>query len=156
MSSREKFEAWYMDNWGFTEDDHETLFERCPDSDEEYYRLGVRLAHHAWQAATSAMEAKIASLSAENTAMKSALKFAEPWIPSSDEELNHRIETATQTPDTDAFIAEQRAVGVEMLTAKLQSLIDEGNFEGDEIGMIAGAVYTGADIAEQLRQGCAS
>lgn len=51
MTSREKFEAWYLENWGHTEDDHETMFERYPDSDEEYYRLGVRMAHEAWQAA---------------------------------------------------------------------------------------------------------
>ena len=57
-----------------------------------------------------------------------------------------------ETPATDAFLAEVRAQGVEMLTTKLQQLIDEGNFEGDEVGLIAGAVYTGADIAAQLRQ----
>ncbi|HCC4816581.1 TPA: hypothetical protein M5M69_004996, partial [Citrobacter freundii] len=50
MTSREKFEVWYLENWGHTEDDHETLFDRDPDSDEEYYRLGVRMAHGAWQA----------------------------------------------------------------------------------------------------------
>ena len=65
MSSREQFEAWYLENPGHTEDDHEALFERDPDSDEEYYRLGVRMSHQAWQAATSAMEAKCAALAAE-------------------------------------------------------------------------------------------
>ncbi|CAM8266083.1 Ead/Ea22-like family protein [Escherichia coli] len=63
---------------------------------------------------------------------------------------------APKTPATDAFLAEVRAQGVEMLTSKLQSLIDEGNFEGDEIGVIAGAVYTGADIAAQIRKGVQS
>ncbi|WNY87443.1 hypothetical protein [Leclercia adecarboxylata] len=63
--SRDQFEAWYMDNWGFTEDDIETLFERSPDCPEDYYRLGVRLAHHSWQAATSTIEAKWAALAAE-------------------------------------------------------------------------------------------
>ncbi|EKO1175624.1 hypothetical protein ACEU8V_000020 [Escherichia coli] len=61
-----------------------------------------------------------------------------------------------KTPATDTFLAEVRAQGVEMLTSKLQSLIHEGNFEGDEIGVIAGAVYTGADIAAQLRKGVQS
>lgn len=60
--SREQFEAWYMDNWGFTEDDIETLFERSPDCPEDYYRLGVRLAHHSWLAATQHGEAKFAAL----------------------------------------------------------------------------------------------
>lgn len=59
-------------------------------------------------------------------------------------------------PATDAFLAEVRAQGVEMLTTKLQQLIDEGNFEGDEVGLIAGAVYTGADIAAQLRKGASA
>ncbi|MEB2744639.1 hypothetical protein VC219_27140, partial [Citrobacter portucalensis] len=59
MTSREKFEAWYLENWGHTEDDHETLFERDPDSDEEYYRLGVRLAWESWQAASKASEQKL-------------------------------------------------------------------------------------------------
>lgn len=65
MTSREKFEAWYLDNWGHTEDDHETLFERDPDSDEEYYRLGVRLAHEAWQAAELASEQKLTDMAVQ-------------------------------------------------------------------------------------------
>ncbi|WP_275269637.1 hypothetical protein [Citrobacter freundii] len=59
MTSREKVEAWYLENWGHTEDDHETLFERDPDSTEEYYRLGVRLAWESWQAASEASEQKL-------------------------------------------------------------------------------------------------
>lgn len=55
-SSREQFEEWYMENWGHTEDHHETMFERDPDFPEDYYRLGVRLAHHSWQASRSAIE----------------------------------------------------------------------------------------------------
>ncbi|MDT7355346.1 hypothetical protein RQN31_13205 [Citrobacter freundii] len=65
MTSREKFEAWYLDNWGHTEDDHETLFERDPDSDEDYYRLGVRLAHEAWQAAELASEQKLTDMAVQ-------------------------------------------------------------------------------------------
>lgn len=71
MRSREQFEAWYLENWGHTEDDHETLFERDPDSDEEYYRLGVRMSHQAWQAATNLMREKCTALAAENVALKS-------------------------------------------------------------------------------------
>lgn len=54
-SSREQFEEWYTENWGHTEDDHETMFERDPDFPEDYYRLGVRLAHHSWQASRAAI-----------------------------------------------------------------------------------------------------
>lgn len=55
-SSREQFEEWYMENWGHTEDHHETMFERDPDCPEDYYRFGVRLAHHSWQASRAAIE----------------------------------------------------------------------------------------------------
>ena len=55
-SSREQFEEWYTENWGHTEDHHETLFERDPDCPEDYYRFGVRLAYHSWQASRAAIE----------------------------------------------------------------------------------------------------
>ena len=58
-SSREQFEEWYTENWGHTEDDHETMFERDPDSPEDYYRLGVRLAHHSWQASRAEIEIEL-------------------------------------------------------------------------------------------------
>ncbi|WP_426758071.1 hypothetical protein [Enterobacter cloacae complex sp. 419I3] len=67
-----------------------------------------------------------------------------------------KLREGLKTPATEAILAEVRAQGVEMLTTKLQSLIDEGNFEGNEIGVIAGAVYTGADIAAKLRKGVQS
>lgn len=65
MTSREKFEAWYLENWGHTEDDHEALFERDPDSNEEYYRLGVRMAHWAWQASESASQQKLTDMAVQ-------------------------------------------------------------------------------------------
>lgn len=54
-SSREQFEEWYMENFGHTEDHHETMFERDPDCPEDYYRFGVRLSHHSWQASRAAI-----------------------------------------------------------------------------------------------------
>ena len=44
MNNREQFEVWYLERWGHTEDNHESLFERCHDGDE-YYLLGVRMAY---------------------------------------------------------------------------------------------------------------
>ena len=58
-SSREQFEEWYVENWGHTEDHHETMFERDPDFHEDYYRLGVRLAHHSWQAIRAEIEIEL-------------------------------------------------------------------------------------------------
>ena len=58
-SSREQFEEWYTENWGHTEDHHETLFERATDCHEDYYRFGVRLAYHSWQASRAAIEIEL-------------------------------------------------------------------------------------------------
>ena len=134
MTSREKFEAWYLENWGHTEDDHETLFERDPDSNEEYYRLGVRMAHGAWQASESASqqkltdmavqlanaESKCRELAAENAGLKKAAEFStaeDMWIEQADGMLDYQyvdwyvdvLKAAMETPSTDAFLAEVRA-----------------------------------------------
>lgn len=58
-----------------------------------------------------------------------------------------------QIPATDAYLNSVRAEGVEVLTGKLQQLIDEGVFDAKEIGVAAGAVYEGAQIAAHLRAG---
>ena len=54
-----------------------------------------------------------AALAAECAALKSAIEFAEPWLPTCDEELLHRIEIAKQTPTTDRIVAGIKADGVE-------------------------------------------
>ncbi|HHR1258774.1 TPA: hypothetical protein ACS3BS_001003 [Klebsiella michiganensis] len=46
-----------------------------------------------------------AALAAECAALKSAIEFADPWLPTCDEELLHRIEIAKQTPATDRIVA---------------------------------------------------
>ena len=99
-----------------------------------------------------------AVMAAENAGLKTAIDATIGWQQSTDSENveSVRMLVDVKTPATDASLAEVRAQGVEMLTSKLQSLIDEGNFEGDEIGLIAGAVYTGADIAAQIRKGVQS
>lgn len=61
--------------------------------------------------------------------------------------------TGKDTPATDAYLNFVRAEGVEILTGKLQQLIDEGVFDAKEIGVAAGAVHEGAQIADQLRAG---
>ncbi|MEX0497689.1 hypothetical protein AB3X34_04530 [Raoultella terrigena] len=54
-----------------------------------------------------------AALAAECAALKSAIEFAEPWLPACDEELLHRIDIAKQTPATDRIVAGIKADGVE-------------------------------------------
>ena len=58
-----------------------------------------------------------AALAAECAALKSAIEFAEPWLPTCDEELQHRIEIAKQTPATDRIVAGIKADGVEEFAA---------------------------------------
>ena len=74
MNNREQFEVWYLESWGHTEDNHESLFERCHDGDT-YYRLGVRMAYESWQAASKASEQQLAAVVAENVGLKSNLMF---------------------------------------------------------------------------------
>lgn len=56
-----------------------------------------------------------------------------------------------ETPATDALLKAVRAEGIEILTGKLQQLIDEGVFDAKEMGVSAGAIHEGAQIAAQLR-----
>lgn len=69
--SRKAFEQWYLLNWGYREDNHETLFEIGPD-DGLYYRLGVRLAYDAWQASRAAIEIELPMKKAEHSSHQSA------------------------------------------------------------------------------------
>lgn len=129
MTSREKFEAWYLENWGHTEDDHETLFERDPDSNEEYYRLGVRMAHVAWQASELASQQKLtdiavqlanaeskcrelaAELSAVDKIHNEAVFITDDHYEQCPPEVQKMIRSLAvlQIPAYDAFLAEARA-----------------------------------------------
>ncbi|MGI1283282.1 hypothetical protein [Enterobacter kobei] len=121
---------------------------------EELYQVAIQNEQKLAES-----DARCAALAAENAGLKSAIETHKHGFVRcnccGDELMCHTDDVCRaldETPATDAFLAEVRAQGVEMLTTKLQQLIDEGNFEGDEVGLIAGAVYTGADIAAQLRQ----
>lgn len=59
----------------------------------------------------------------------------------------------SETPATDAYLNSVRAEGVEALTKILQAMMDAGDFVGDEVGAIAGAVDAGNYHAAQLRAG---
>lgn len=62
-----------------------------------------------------------AALAAECAALKSAIEFAEPWLPTCDEELLHRIEIAKQTPATDRIVA---GIKADAITASLDACSD--------------------------------
>lgn len=76
------------------------------------------------------------------------------WVENDTDVIRAVLEAIKpETPATDAYFNSVRAEGVEILTGKLQQLIDEGTFDAKEIGVAAGAVYEGAQIAAQLRAG---
>lgn len=67
---------------------------------------------------------------------------------------DHRANvTAVQTPATDAYLAGIKADGVEEFVRRLQQCVDEGDFVGDEVAVIVGAIDCGKEFCEQLREG---
>lgn len=60
---------------------------------------------------------------------------------------------APKTPATDAYLAGIKADGVEEFIGRLQQHVDEGDFVGDEVAVIVGAIDCGKEFCEQLREG---
>ncbi|MFA1264480.1 hypothetical protein ACDI46_02055 [Klebsiella pneumoniae] len=58
-----------------------------------------------------------------------------------------------QTPATDRIVAGIKADGVEEFIGRLQQCVDEGDFVGDEVDVIVGAIDCGKEFCEQLRDG---
>nr|EKX8299764.1 hypothetical protein [Klebsiella pneumoniae] len=57
-----------------------------------------------------------------------------------------------ETPATDRIVAGIKADGVEEFTGRLQQHVDEGDFVGDEVAAIVGAIDCGKEFCEQLRE----
>ncbi|HIF6270027.1 TPA: hypothetical protein ACX3KD_005007 [Raoultella ornithinolytica] len=57
------------------------------------------------------------------------------------------------TPATDRIVAGIKADGVEEFISRLQQCVDEGDFVGDEVAVIVGAIDCGKEFFEQLREG---
>lgn len=60
---------------------------------------------------------------------------------------------ADETPATDRIVAGIKADGVEEFIGRLQQHVDEGDFVGDEVAVIVGAIDCGKEFFEQLREG---
>ena len=58
-----------------------------------------------------------------------------------------------ETPATDRIVAGIKADGVEEFIGLLQQHVDEGDFVGDEVAVIVGAIDCGKEFCEQLREG---
>ena len=63
---------------------------------------------------------------------------------------------ADETPATDRIVAGIKADGVEEFIGLLQQHVDEGDFVGDEVAVIVGAIDCGKEFFEQLREGAAN
>lgn len=58
-----------------------------------------------------------------------------------------------ETPATDRIVAGIKADGVEEFIGRLQQCVDGGDFVGDEVAVIVGAIDCGKEFCEQLRDG---
>ena len=142
MSTRDEFEAWIADTTssdlhrGIMLDRHEN---------GRYRHLATENKWEAWQAATKAMEAKCAAMAAEKEKFAvecAATKIAIAYLKSG------RHDFTLNTPATDAFLAEVRAQGVEMLNTQFKKCT--GMLYADSV------VSTAEHFAAQLRKGVQS
>ncbi|WP_154914393.1 hypothetical protein [Klebsiella michiganensis] len=60
---------------------------------------------------------------------------------------------AIETPATDRIVAGIKADGVEEFVRRLQQCVDDGDFVGDEVAVIVGAIDCGKEFCEKLREG---
>ena len=148
MNSRKQFEAWIKPLW------HLETFKGSDDS-LQYRDEVIQGKWEAWQAASKASEQQLAAVVAENANLKSAINFAEPWLPTCDDELLHRIELTKETPTTDAAIANIQAQGVEMYAVTLDRGADDAERDGFDDGMkfLRAEAEGVRKFAAQLRQG---
>ncbi|HHZ8515098.1 TPA: hypothetical protein ACWMA9_002072 [Klebsiella pneumoniae] len=58
----------------------------------------------------------------------------------------------TETPATDACLDGIKADGASEFISRLQQCVDEGDFVGDEVAVIVGAIDCGKEFCEQLRE----
>lgn len=133
MSSRDEFEAWWEINY---HNGNPPRFGWAAWRDGDGYKIDDDESEldgmwNSWQAATNAMEAKCAALAAENSDLKAICDDRRTFIMNGVQlgyikvptvETDPALETIRvavspqePTPSTDAFLAEVRAQGVEML-----------------------------------------
>ncbi len=93
-------------------------------------------------------------LAAENVALKDCVvnhvPAVELWNAWADPK--GKIKNAPETPATDRIYAGIKADGVEEFIGLLQQHVDEGDFVGDEVAVIVGAIDCGKEFFEQLRE----
>lgn len=102
----------------------------------------------ALQYCLTQLEAKCAALAAENAGLNKFIK-ADCWVwDDKSEEYIDAVDCIPETPATDAFLAEVRAQGVEMLNTQFKKCT--GMLYADSV------VSTAEHFAAQLRKGVQS
>ncbi|ENZ8418289.1 hypothetical protein [Klebsiella pneumoniae] len=109
---------------------------------------------------TDGLREKVRLLAAENMALKNAIidhshsvHFCEVCgkdDPCSTDDVCYALK---DIPATDRIVAGIKADGVEEFIGRLQQHVDEGDFVGDEVAVIVGAIDCGKEFFEQLREG---
>ncbi|HDW3812072.1 TPA: hypothetical protein RMS01_003086 [Klebsiella pneumoniae] len=99
-------------------------------------------------------------LAADNVALKSAITDHSHSVhfcevcgkddPCSTDDVCYALK---DIPATDRIVAGIKADGVEEFIGRLQQCVDEGDFVGDEVDVIVGAIDCGKEFCEQLREG---
>ncbi|HHY6391030.1 TPA: hypothetical protein ACV5T4_000988 [Salmonella enterica] len=172
MSSREKFEQAIKARFGDQID-----YRVCKNSDGEYMAWDMQVAWWAWQAAETELavqlanaESKCRELAAENAALKLAAKkvikmnrqhakdqYGDPNVAESWGCVKALRKAKSETPATDAYLAEVRAQGVEMFAAhkreRQQALRSRSMRMSEEA---AGMAADAENFADELRKGVQS
>ena len=146
---------------------YDVLFVALDDLDVLADSLETALRANAAQAAhIEQLQDKFNKLAAENVALKRVPEtdsvamllaldsFRSEPLP--DVGLQKAFESLMyhrMTPATDAYLAGIKADGASEFISRLQQCVDEGDFVGDEVAVIVGAIDCGKEFCEQLREG---
>jgi len=171
MSSREQFEAWWEINY---HNGNPPRFGWAAWRDGDGYKIDddeseLDAMWNAWQAATKAMEAKYAALAAENAALKATsddrrmfimngVQLGYIKVPTVEtdpalETIRFAVSPQETTTATDAFLAEVRAQGVEMVIAYHRERADAlHHVDRNNAIRHSMAALDASDVAAQLRQ----
>ncbi|WP_242627552.1 hypothetical protein [Klebsiella pneumoniae] len=126
-------------------------FSICSASLDAAIKTGNMLADQNAQLASENVEAKKIISECREYFIAGVMKRIRP----TNEGYLHMIcdTFADETPATDRVVAGIKADGVEEFIGLLQQHVDEGDFVGDEVAVIVGAIDCGKEFFEQLHEG---
>ncbi|SVR91918.1 hypothetical protein [Klebsiella pneumoniae] len=78
------------------------------------------------------------------------------WVDNQEEVIKSvllAVDKGIETPATDRIVAGIKADGVGEFIGRLQQCVDDGDFVGDEVAVIVGAIDCGKEFFKQLRDG---